>query len=162
MRRLYRTWTRLAVLAFILFWACGSYAGALDNLTSPVPVRKIDSVCVVMQLNIPAGIIGITGSNVPGKKADTRILSCIGCGPSLQWQQWTGKNYTIVAITAAALFFPNAAEAPFPWDIGAGLIVTAYGYGIGIGYNAGLVPGNSINRLVGMLIYDINAPWKNK
>ena len=149
-----------------LLFACVQtpiFAGVLSNIVAPAPARAVDSVCVVLQLNIPAGIIGLSHSDIPGKQVDTHILSCVGCGPSLQWQQWTGKNYTNLAITLAALFFPNAEETPFPWDFGAGLLVTAFnGYGVGLGYNSGLVSGKSINRWVGMLIYDINAPWKNK
>lgn len=89
------------------------------------------------------------GNVIVEYRVGAHILSCIGFGPSCQWQQWTGRNYTNFAITLAALFFPNAEETPFPWDMGAGLLLTAFnGYGIGIGYNAGLVPGKSINRLI--------------
>lgn len=138
-------------LSFLLliFWALSIQAGIFSNLVSPAGPRKMDSIRVVMQLNIPTGILSLTASATPGKQVDAHILSCIGFGPSCQWQQWTGRNYTNFAITLAALFFPNAEETPFPWDMGAGLLLTAFnGYGIGIGYNAGLVPGKSINRLI--------------
>jgi hypothetical protein len=139
-----------------------SSAGILSNLLSPAPGTKMDSVRIVLQMNLPVSIIGLTKSKLSDKQIDAHMLNCVGFGPSLQWQQWTGMNYTTFAVTVAALFFPQVDQDAFPWDVGGGVIVTAFGgYGIGLGYNAGLVQGKSSNRLVGMLIADV-MPWKNK
>jgi hypothetical protein len=137
-------------------------AGILSNLISPAPETKKDSVRIVLQMDIPVGIIGLTKSREANKQLDAKILNCVGFGPSLQWQQWTGLNYTNFAITAAVLFFPKLDSDPFPWDVGAGLFVTAFGgYGFGAGYNAGTVEGKTINRFIGMIIADV-IPWRNK
>jgi hypothetical protein len=152
------------IILFFLFlgsFATISEAGILSNFLSPAPAIKQDSVRVVLQLNMPVGMIGLTKSASSNTQLDAKLLNCVGFGPSLQWQQWTGVNYTNFAVTLAVLLFPQDQTA-FPWDIGAGLIATAFnGYGIGVGYNAGTVPGKTVNRVIGIIVADI-IPWKNK
>jgi hypothetical protein len=150
------------IMVLTCFFTCAQTPCLAEvRLISPAPAR--DSAEWVLQLNIPLGMIGITKSNESGRQVDARILNCVGFGPSYQRQIWVGRNYTTFAVTLAALFFPQIEAGVFPWDIGAGLLVTAFnGYGVGVGWNAGKVEGKDINRLIGMLIYDVNAPWKNK
>jgi hypothetical protein len=153
----------ILILSFLLISSIVSFpnAGILSNFLSPAPAVKQDSVRIVLQLNMPIGIIGLTKSNDANTQLDAKLLNCVGFGPSIQWQQWTGTNYTQFAITLAALLFPQD-QTPFPWDAGIGLMATAFnGYGVGIGYNAGTVPGKPINRIIGMLIADVSF-WKNK
>jgi hypothetical protein len=156
--RLKKTGILLLVVIGLLLFVPSANAGLL----SPEPARANDSTVIIIQMDIPVGMIGLTKSATPGRQLDARILNCVGFGPSLQWQQWTGKNYTTFAVTAAALFFPRMDGDAFPWDVGAGLFVTAFGgYGLGIGYNAGAVPGKTINRVLGLLVADV-MPWRNR
>ena len=154
-------------LLFILLSAIyfSASPGPLSFFVSPAPERKQDSAYVIIQLNMPAGILGIVKSSTPGRQVDPVLLNCVGIGPSYQRQVWTGRNYTTFAATLAVLFFPrlDAGTDVFPWDVGAGAMVTILnGYGFGIAYNGGSVEGKTINRLIGLLIYEFNAPWKNK
>jgi hypothetical protein len=100
------------------------------------------------------------------------ILGVFGVGPAYQRQVCVGKlkdstgvirsvkNYTTLGIMPSILLFPNKDVPLFPYDIGFGLIITAFdGWGIGGGYNGGLVDKN-MNRWLIILNYNF-GPFKN-
>jgi hypothetical protein len=142
-----------------------------DHFVEPNPTMSasynnppaIPDTLIGFKLNTPITFLGL--SRGPGNQwIRPQLMKCFGLGLALQKQVNLGKNKTLLSGSADLMFFPNGdSTAVIPFDIGAGIIFSSGAindFGLGVAVNCGKVEGRTINRFVGMIVWDW-VPRKN-
>ena len=134
MRRLYRTRTRLAVLAFILFWACTAFGkdifgdpfGYLSD-TAALPLKSNIGKWYVRAVALQSVIVVTQDAATQRWRSDWFS----GTGFGVSWEREIVSNhkyYQSFAFTVGAMFTPTSVAEPFTHFSGCILFSTLDGW----------------------------------